>query len=85
MKAGSKTLILARIEADARSVLGSVLGLLGWREAGGVALLRSLTPRDVAVLALGGYRLVVYADEKLLRLCRDADCAWRGVMLVYEG
>ena len=77
-------LILAPLERESRDVLSRVARLMGLESLAGVALLRKLAPADVDIITLGGYRVVVYADETFLRICRDADCAWPGAVLVYE-
>ena len=78
-------LILAELNSDVSRVIRSVGEAVGLESIAGIALLRRLHPMDVDVLVMGGYRLVIYASEGFLRLCRDGTCAWRGVMLVYEG
>ena len=84
MKAGSSMLILAPLTVEPSEVVSRIREQVGIGNVAGVALLRRLAPRDVDILALGGYRVIIYADEGFLRECRDASCAWPGVMLVYE-
>ena len=84
MKAGSSMLILAPLGVEPLEIVARIRGQIGVGGVAGVALLRRLAPRDIDIIVLGGYRVIIYADEKFLRGCRDANCAWPGVMLVYE-